>query len=201
MKLFSSYTLLLFGFISTVMAIGPLDEPGYITEKDVKHSGPLPKYDDKSGRELDTMARFLRGDWVRMPHPQNLPRIDMMPAVLLPLTAYDFLSFGMIDDQLSWCYITGHMVRSMKLTLDEKPDAEPYAEGAHLESVQRWWHTNHKYAAQLAGYWREARNPNRLIRIIVIQKKSGEVKFLTRALTKDEEKWTESMKFVGVVGV
>ncbi|KAF8345676.1 hypothetical protein F5887DRAFT_964721 [Amanita rubescens] len=179
MKLFSSYTLFLFGLISTVVAIGPPDEPGFITDKDIECSDPLPKY-DTSGKELNLRKEVLKGDWVRMPHPHNLPRIDMMPAPLLPLTPFDFLSFGIIDKELCWFYITGHTVRSMKLALDEKPDAEPYAEGAHLESS----------------------NPNRLIRIIVVKRKSGNVEFLTRVLTEEEKEWTKSARFVpGVIGI
>ena len=58
------------------MATGTLalEEPGFITEKNIEHSKHpgMPKYDETTGRELGSMGRFLRGDWVRMPHPHNL---------------------------------------------------------------------------------------------------------------------------------
>lgn len=72
MKLFSSYVLLLLGFISSVVASGgPLDIPDFLTEENTKCSDRMPKYDE-SGRELGSMERSLRGDWHRMPHPHNL---------------------------------------------------------------------------------------------------------------------------------
>ncbi len=74
----------------------------------------------------------------------------------LPLTPFDFLSFGIVHDALCWDYITGRMVRSMKLTLDEKQDAVPFVETINFESARVWRHTYHGFAAQLAGYWREA---------------------------------------------
>lgn len=99
------------------------------------------------------------------------PRIDGLPVVLvnmlfpvcmwyrlkrlqLPLTSDDFLSFGVVHEELCWYYMTGDMVRKMSLKLDMEKDAAPYTETVGFGSVRRLQHTIYQHAGQVAGYWR-----------------------------------------------
>ncbi|KAF8721214.1 hypothetical protein AX14_010458 [Amanita brunnescens Koide BX004] len=152
---------------------------------------PVPTHlpDDSGfrGAPLTQSKMMLKGDWLRMPFPYNLDRLEL-PFVLHQLKSRDLLSFGMIGKQFVWCYrpaMVSEEPLGQEIPYVEKWGYEGRAIPMPADGIPRSSHP-------LIGYWRNVAEQHKFMRITIERDSTGLVtRLFTRYLREDEIKWTK----------